>query len=65
MKHLTDNANKINKKSVKSACVKRGLGTITELAKQVPCSLTSIYFAMERPSRYPRVFARIRELTGL
>ena len=47
------------------AARKRGIWSMTELAKQIPCSVPSLYFAIERPSRYSRVYARIRELTGL
>ena len=65
MKELSISRPKINAKMVKAAAIPRGIPTITELARRVPCSIPSIYFALERPSRFSRVRRRIKELTGL
>ena len=36
--------------------------SIAELARRVPCSVPSIYFAIERPSRFGRVTRRLEEI---
>lgn len=36
--------------------------TIAELARRVPCSVPSIYFAIERPSRFSNVTRRLEEI---
>lgn len=40
----------------------RGILTIGDLARQIGCSRPSIYFALERPERYPRVFEKILQV---
>lgn len=64
MKLLTAKGETINRKKVRDSARANGIWSFKELARRVPCSVTSIYFAIERPSRYPRVRARIKELTG-
>lgn len=39
-----------------------GILTIEELAERIDTSRTSIYLAVERPSRYPNVFRKIQEV---
>lgn len=41
-----------------------GILTLEELAEKIGCSRTSIYLAVERPSRYPNVFRKIMEVIG-
>ena len=54
---------KLSLASVKSRCKGiEGIGTITKLASLVPCSTPVIYFAIERPTRYSRVYSRILEI---
>ena len=36
--------------------------SIAELARRVPCSIPSVYFAIERPSRFGRVTRRLEEI---
>jgi len=65
MKSLTEKTTKVKRQCVRNAARKAGIWNFRELARRVPCSVTSIYLAIERPSRYPRVHAKIMELTGL
>lgn len=65
MKVLKQTATKVNKKNVRDAARVRGIWSMTELARRIPCSVPSLYFAIERPTRYGRVYRRIKELTGL
>jgi len=65
MKVLTLNAEKINKKDVLKAARANGIWNFVELARRVPCSQTAIHLVFERPSRFPRVRSRIKELTGV
>ncbi len=56
---------KINNKSVRQAAKKKGIRNFAELAKLVPCSRPAVFFAIERPSRFPIVYARIREIVKI
>ena len=40
----------------------KGIFTLAELARRIPCSRMAVYFALEKPSRFPRVVRRIKEL---
>jgi len=42
----------------------RHIFSVAELARLIPCSRTAIYGAIERPSRFPTVTRRIKELTA-
>jgi len=53
---------KINNKTLRMRAASRGILTIAELARRVPCSRVAIYLALERPARFPRVTKRIKEL---
>ena len=48
--------------SLRTRAAAAGIFSIAELARQVPCARVSIYFAIERPSRFPKVTSRIKEL---
>lgn len=52
---------RINAKKLRTAMAKNEIFTIADLARLIGCSRPAIYFAMERPSRYPRVYAKILE----
>lgn len=39
-----------------------GILTVQELADKIGCSRESIYFAIERPTRYSRVYSKIQEV---
>ena len=47
---------------VKALCALKRIRGITGLAKLVPCSREAVYFAIERPGRYGRVYQRIEEI---
>ncbi len=57
------NAPKINRELLRKKAIARGIPTFTALASLVPCSRPTVYFALENPTRYPRVIRRIKELT--
>lgn len=40
----------------------RGILSFASLARHIQCSRPAIYFALERPSRYPRVHKAIMEV---
>ncbi len=42
----------------------KGILSIAELARLVPCSREAVYFALEKPTRYPRVARRIEEIVS-
>jgi len=65
MKLLANMHGKINIKMLREAAKKKGIRSISELARKARCSREAVYFAIERPSRYPRVFATLRRLTDL
>ena len=44
------------------AIAAKGILTLEELAEKIDCSRTSIYLAVERPSRYPNVFQKIQKV---
>ncbi len=39
----------------------RGFLTVQDLADHIGCARESIYFAVERPSRYPHVHKKLTE----
>jgi len=41
----------------------RGILSVAQLARLVPCSRVAVYLALENPSRFSRVTKRIKELT--
>jgi hypothetical protein len=47
---------------LRQRAAQKNIFTLTELARRVPCSVTSIYFAVERPSRFGRVTKRLEEI---
>jgi hypothetical protein len=54
---------KINLKMLRRAVrKKKSIGTITNLARMVPCSRPAVYFAIENPRRFPIVYRRLLEL---
>lgn len=53
---------KINLKTLRKRCKAKGIPTITALAKEVNCARPVIYFALENPSRYSRVYREIMEV---
>lgn len=50
-------------KKLRQRAAVRGILSIAELARLVPCSRTSIYLSLENPRRFPTVTRRIHELT--
>lgn len=48
--------------TIRTLAAQRGIFSIAELARRVPCARESIYLAIERPSRFPNVVNRIKEL---
>jgi hypothetical protein len=58
------NAAKINRNLVRGKAATKGIFSLAALARQVGCSRPAVYFAIEKPSRYPRVHRRIVELIG-
>lgn len=55
---------KSNRKLLRQRAAAKGIFSISELARQVNCSREAIYFAIETPSRYPRVHKRLAKLLG-
>jgi hypothetical protein len=53
-----------NKKArkLRNALSKMGTPTITAFAAQIGCSRPAIYFALERPDRFPKVTQKILEV---
>lgn len=65
MKLFTTTGEKFNKKDVLAAARVKGIWNFVELARRIPCSHTAVHLVFERPSRFPRVRLRIKELTGI
>lgn len=57
-------AEKINKNQLRRAAAHEDIFNFGELAKKFNCSREAIYFALERPSRYPIVYAKIEALVA-
>lgn len=55
--------NSLKLRKLRMSAASRGILSIADLARKVPCSRWSIYFAIEHPARFPRVTKRIKELT--
>jgi hypothetical protein len=55
-------ANKINIKNLRRSLDEKGEGSISELARRFGCSRQAIYFAMEMPRRYPRIYKKLQEV---
>lgn len=53
---------KLTMRSLRVRIAAKGILTLEELAAKIDCSRTSIYLAVERPSRYPNVFRKILEV---
>lgn len=53
---------KITMRQLRCRAAARGLLTVRELATHVGCSRPSIYFAIERPSRFPIVYGKLLEI---
>lgn len=56
---------RINIKEVRTRAAARGFLTVGAIARHIGCSRPAIYFAIERPKRYPRVFERLKEALGV
>lgn len=56
MKHETATA--VNQKRLRENLKREGI-SLTRLAKRFGCSREAIYFALERPSRFPEVYRKI------
>jgi hypothetical protein len=52
---------KINPKDLKIMAAQRGIVSLAALARRIGCSRPVIYFALENPKRYSRVYGRILE----
>lgn len=52
---------KINLKELKAGCERRGVKSIAALARQIGCSRPGIYFAIENPDRFSRLYEKILE----
>jgi hypothetical protein len=65
MKMFTTMGEKFNKKDVLAAARRNGIWNFVELARRIGCSRTAVHLVFERPSRFPRVRSRIKELTGV
>ena len=50
---------------VSDACVVRGIPSISALATEIGCSRQVIYLAIERPTRYSKVYQAILSTLGL
>lgn len=55
-------AEKINKNQLRRAAAAEDIFDFGHLAREFGCSRESIYFALERPTRYPKVYAKIAAL---
>lgn len=56
---------KHKQKKLRMQAASRGILSIAELARLVPCSRTTIYESLERPARFPAAVRRINQiLTG-
>lgn len=55
---------KINRNLLRQNAAAKGIFSIAELARRVGCSRQAIYFAIEKPSRYPQVHRRVVKLIG-
>jgi hypothetical protein len=55
-------ATKNQRKLLRQRAAQAGIFSIAELARQVGCSREAIYFAVEKPSRFPRVHSRIDQI---
>jgi len=53
---------KITLRELRMRAAAAGFLTMGSLAARIGCSRPSIYFALERPSRYPRVYQKILEV---
>lgn len=55
---------KINRNLLRQRAAAKGIFSIAELSRRVGCSRPAIYFAIEKPTRYPLVHSRIVKLIG-
>lgn len=56
------NNRKIAHRDLRMKLAARGILSFASLARHIQCSRPAIYFALERPSRYPRVHKAIMEV---
>ena len=54
-------SDKLTMRKLRMRIAARGCLTLDDLADKLDCSRTSIYLAVEKPSRYPNVFKKIKE----
>ena len=52
---MKDSTEKLTMRRLRLKIAARGILTLEELADRIDCGRTSIYLAIERPTRYPRV----------
>lgn len=55
---------KVNRKKVRVRAASKGITSLAELAREIGCSRPGLYFAIERPARYPNLHSRLVELIG-
>jgi len=53
---------KLTMRQLRTRIAAKGILTLEELAAKIKCSRTSIYLAIERPSRYPNAYQKIMEV---
>jgi hypothetical protein len=61
---MTAKVAKVNKKLLRQSCARAGIKSFAVLAEHLRCARPSIYFALERPSRYPHLFKKLEEFCG-
>lgn len=47
---------------LRTRAARKQIFTLAELARRVPCSRIAIYLSLERPSRFPKVVNRLKEI---
>lgn len=53
----------VKREQLRKKAARKGIFTLRELARRVPCSYVALYGAIERPTRFGRVTQRIKEIT--
>jgi len=56
---------KMSPRELRLRVARHGFASLTELARHIGCSRPVIYLALERPSRYGRVSAKLDELLAI
>lgn len=54
---------KINLKDLRARAAAKGIFTLSELARRAGCARPTVYFAVENPQRYSRVFKKLIAIT--